>query len=157
MIEQLTGRSYYAEIEERFLSPRGLTLTAPADSRALPGLAAGYMAEDNAFGFPRKTITAKGELAWHPGFEWTGGGLVSNSRDLALWGSALFGGRAMAGPYLDEMLKSVRISPDTPDIQYGAGVGVYHQPVRPGLRSWRGGYPGTVPVSYTHLTLPTKA
>jgi len=143
VIEQLTGRSYYAEIEERFLSPRGLTLTAPADSRALPGLAAGYMAEDNAFGFPRKTITAKGELAWHPGFEWTGGGLVSNSRDLALWGSALFGGRAMAGPYLDEMLKSVRISPDTPDIQYGAGVGVYRtSPFGPvyGHGGWIPGY-----------------
>ena len=27
-----------------------------------------------------------GVMAWHPGFEWTGGGLVSNSGDLALWG-----------------------------------------------------------------------
>lgn len=143
VIEQFTGRSYYAEIDERFLSPLGLTLTAPADSRALPGLAAGYMAEDNAFGFPRKTTTAKGELAWHPGFEWTGGGLVSNSRDLALWGSALFGGRAMPGSYLDEMLKSVPISPDTPDIRYGAGVGVYrNSPFGPvyGHGGWIPGY-----------------
>jgi D-alanyl-D-alanine carboxypeptidase len=143
VIEQLTGRSYYAEIDKRFLSPLGLTLTAPADSRALPGLAAGYMAEDNAFGFPRKTTTAKSELAWHPGFEWTGGGLVSNSRDLALWGSALFGGRAMAGPYLDKMLKSVPTGPDTPDIQYGAGVGIYRtSPFGPvyGHGGWIPGY-----------------
>ncbi len=143
VIEQLTRRGYYAEVDARFLSPLGLTLTAPADSRALPGLVAGYMAEDNAFGLPRKTITAKGELAWHPGFEWTGGGLVSNSRDLALWGSVLFGGRAMPGPYLDELLKSVPISPDTHDIQYGAGVGVYRtSPFGPvyGHGGWIPGY-----------------
>lgn len=124
VIEKATGRSYYDEIKERFLTPLGLTLTTPADRRFLPGLAAGYMAADNAFGFPRKTTTADGAMVWHPGLEWTGGGLVSNSRDLALWGTALFGGNAMSGSYLDELLNSVPISPDTPDIQYGAGVGV---------------------------------
>ncbi len=143
VIEQVTGRNCYAEIDARFLSPLGLTLTAPADRRALPGLAAGYMAEDNAFRLPRKTITANGELAWHPGFEWTGGGLVSNSRDLALWGSVLFGGRAMPGPYLDELLKSVPINPDAHDIQYGAGVGVHRtSPFGPvyGHGGWIPGY-----------------
>ncbi len=124
VIEKATGRSYYDEIKERFLTPLGLTLTTPADRRFLPGLGAGYMAADNAFGFPRKTTTADGAMVWHPGLEWTGGGLVSNSRDLALWGTALFGGNAMSGSYLDELLNSVPISPDTPDIQYGAGVGV---------------------------------
>jgi D-alanyl-D-alanine carboxypeptidase len=125
VIEKAIGKSYYDEIKERFLTPLGLTLTAPADRRFLPGLAAGYMTADNSFGFPRKTTTADGAMVWHPGLEWTGGGLVSNSRDLALWGTALFGGNAMSGSYLDELLNSVPISPDTPDIQYGAGVGIY--------------------------------
>jgi len=62
VIEKATGRSYYDEIKERFLTPLGLTLTAPADRRFLPGLAAGYMAADNAFGFPRKTTTLKNDL-----------------------------------------------------------------------------------------------
>ncbi|MBC2709949.1 MAG: beta-lactamase family protein [Desulfosarcina sp.] len=127
VIEKATGRSYYDEIKERFLTPLGLTLTAPADRRFLPGLAAGYMAADNAFGFPRKTTTADGAMVWHPGLEWAGGGLVSNSRDLALWGSALFGGRAMQGDYLDALLQSVPVNPDTPDIRYGAGVGIYRK------------------------------
>jgi D-alanyl-D-alanine carboxypeptidase len=143
VIEKAAGRSYYDEIKERFLTPLGLTLTAPADSRFLTGLAAGYMAADNAFGFPRKTTTADGAMVWHPGLEWTGGGLVSNSRDLALWGTALFGGNAMSGPYLDELLNSVPISPDTSDIQYGAGVGIYRTgPFGPvyGHGGWIPGY-----------------
>jgi len=64
-------------------------------------------------------------MVWHPGIEWTGGGLVSNSRDLVLWGKALFEGHAMSAPYLAELLKSVPINPGTPDIQYGLGVAIY--------------------------------
>ena len=143
VIEAATGRGCYDEIKERFLTPLDLALTTPADRRSLPGLAAGYMATDNAFGFPQKTITADGILAWHPGLEWTGGGFVSNSRDLARWGAALFGGNAMSGSYLDDLLDSIPISPDTSDIQYGAGVAVYRTgPFGPvyGHGGWIPGY-----------------
>lgn len=125
VIEKATQKSYYTVITERFLTPLGLTQTTPADRRYLSGLAAGYTSTDNAFGLPRKTTTTQGEMVWHPGFEWTGGGLVSNSRDLALWGSALFAGHAMSSTYLKELLNSVPICPETPDIRYGAGVGIY--------------------------------
>lgn len=63
------------------------------------------MPADNPFGLPPKTTTADGVMVWHPGFEWTGGGLVSNARDLAVWGAALFGGQAMPGDYLDDLLQ----------------------------------------------------
>jgi D-alanyl-D-alanine carboxypeptidase len=125
VIEKATGRSYYKEITERFLKPLGLSLTAPADHRLLPGLAAGYTATGNPFGFPRKTIRSDGTMQWHPGFEWTGGGLVSNSRDLAMWGAALFQERAMSGRYLADLVESVPVSADSPDIRYGAGVAIY--------------------------------
>jgi D-alanyl-D-alanine carboxypeptidase len=125
VIEKVTGRSYYTEIKQRFLKPLGLHLTAPADRRMLPGLAAGYMATSNPFGLPRKTTRTVGTLQWHPGFEWTGGGLVSNSRDLAIWGAALFQERAMSGRYLVDLLNSVPVSADSPDIRYGTGVAVY--------------------------------
>jgi D-alanyl-D-alanine carboxypeptidase len=125
VIEAATGRGCFDEIKERFLTPLALAMTTQADRRSLPGLAAGYMPADNAFGFPQKTITADSNLAWHPGLEWTGGGLVSSSLDLGRWGAALFGGNAMPGSYLDDLLDSIPISPDTPDIQYGAGVAVY--------------------------------
>jgi len=124
IIEQATGRSYYEIIEERFLNPLNLRLTSPSNTRTLPRLAAGYAAE-NAFGFPKKTTTADGEMAWHPGIEWTGGGLVSTSEDLARWGAALFGGRALSKTALERLLHSSPIDSASPDIHYGMGIAIY--------------------------------
>jgi len=143
VIEEATKKSYYDLIKTRFLGPLGLTLTGPADRRILPGLAAGYMAVNNAFGFPRKTTKADGSMVWHPGLEWTGGGLVSNSRDLVLWGSELFRGHAMPGPYLDVLLNADPISADRPDVSYGAGVVIHRRgPFGPvyGHDGWIPGY-----------------
>jgi D-alanyl-D-alanine carboxypeptidase len=64
-------------------------------------------------------------LAWNPAIEWTGGGLVSNSLDLAKWAKALFEGRAMNGPYLDDLLREIPISAEVDDVSFGAGVGIH--------------------------------
>ncbi len=125
VIEAVTGNTCYDEITSRFLTPLGLTLTTPSNRRFLPGLASGYMAADNLFGFPPKTTSSDGTMLWNPAFEYTGGGLVSNSLDLARWGAALFGGKAMPGAYLEELLNAVPIDRDTTDIRYGAGVAIY--------------------------------
>lgn len=124
IIEQATGRDYYEIIEERFLIPLDLRFTSPSNTRNLPGLAPGYAAE-NAFGFPQKTTTSEGVMIWHPGIEWTGGGLASTSGDLATWGASLFGGKALSKAGLDLLLDSDPIDPTTPGIQYGMGVAIY--------------------------------
>lgn len=124
VIEQATGRDYYEIIEERFLIPLDLRLTSPSNTRVLPGLASGYAAE-NAFGFPHKTTTSEGVMVWHPGIEWTGGGLVSTSGDLATWAASLFGEKALSKAGLDLLLDSNPITPDTPDIHYGMGVAIH--------------------------------
>ena len=123
IIEEATGRSYYNLVQERFLSPLGLEHTRPSNSRTLPGLAAGYSA-DNPFGWPKKTLTPYGTLARHPGMEWTGGGLVSTAGDPARWGAALFGGKALPEIALAQMLNRLPIDPDRPDVGYGMGVAV---------------------------------
>lgn len=125
VIEAATGNPCYDEIRDRFLTPLGLTLTTPSDRRFLPGLASGYMAADNPFGFPLKTTSPDGSMYWNPAFEWAGGGLVNNSLDLARWGAALFGGTAIPGDYQEELLRAVPVSRDTVDIRYGAGVAIY--------------------------------
>lgn len=143
VIEEVTGRSYYEEIRERFLTPLDLLLTTPSDQRLLTGIAAGYMGAENSFGFPQKTLQADGSMIWHPGFEWTGGGLVSNSGDLARWGALLFGGNAMAGDYLTELLRGIPVSPEDSDIYYGSGVAIYRSgPFGPvyGHGGWIPGY-----------------
>lgn len=124
IIEAATGHTYYEEVGRRFLNPLGLILTSPSDRFELPGLASGYMAADNMFGLPGKTTVRPGVMAWHPGIEWTGGGLVSNPGDLVKWAQALYNGLAMTGPYVETLLQSVPVSPDTPDIRYGLGVAI---------------------------------
>lgn len=124
VVEEVIGHSWYDEVRERFLKPLGLSDTSAADRRALDRLAAGYMRADNPFGLPSRTLDENGHLYWHPGVEWTGGGLVSTSRDLAHWGAALFSGKAISGEYLPELFNSVAIYPKVTDARYGAGVAI---------------------------------
>ncbi len=120
IIETATGRSYYEEVTERFLRPVGLDDTAPSERRLLPGLAAGYVSPENPFGLQPKTTVAPGIMGWNPAIEWTGGGLASTSRDLAVWAKALF-----EGPLADSVLTSAPISPDVPGLGYGLGVAIH--------------------------------
>ena len=143
IIEAVTGRPCFDQIQERFLTPLRLLDTFSADHRDLDRLAPGYMRPDNLFRFPVKTLDPDGRLHWHPAVEWTGGGLVSTSRDLARWGSALFAGEAMTGNYLTELLNAVVVDPDLSDIRYGTGVAVYSSgPFGPvyGHAGWIPGY-----------------
>jgi len=144
VIEAASGRSYYDLVSERFLNPLGLADTRPSNIRMLDGLAAGYVAEDNPFGLPPRTMDAQGTLLWDPAMEWTGGGLVSTSSDLAAWGQALFTGRAMDVPYLNRLLNGIPVSPDAPDILYGAGVAIYSQTSRGPVYGHGGWIPGYV-------------
>ena len=125
VVEEATGRGLYDVILERFLVPLRLGLTTPSDRRILPGLAAGYLPQDNPFGLPRKTTLAPGVMAWDPGVEWAGGGLAGNPADLVVWARELYQGRAMEGDYLPELLRSVPVDPDHPEVRYGAGVAIY--------------------------------
>lgn len=144
VIEHAGGAAYYDLVEERFLTPLGLTATSPSDTPTLPGLAAGYVGEDNPFGLPQRTMDDAGRLLWDPAMEWTGGGLVSTSRDLAVWGHALFADAAMEAPYLDRLLDGVPVSSDAPGIFYGAGVAIYADTPRGPVYGHGGWIPGYV-------------
>jgi len=125
VIESATERDFYDLVEDRFLRPLALDHTSPSTSPMLPGLAVGYTFEANPFALPPRTMDADGALLWNPNIEWTGGGFVSTSHDLAIWGHALFSGAALRTPYLDRLLDAVLIDPDAPGILYGSGVSIY--------------------------------
>ncbi len=120
IIERAGGATYYDQARRRFLEPLQLKLTEPADHRDIPNLAAGYLSPDNPFGLPEK-ITANGMLRYNPATEWTGGGMVSNPQDLVRWAKALYEGRALGKPYLDELLATDAKDKDKPS-KYGLGV-----------------------------------
>lgn len=144
VIEQASGAASHDLVRERFLTPLGLTATTPSEAPTLPGLAAGYVGEDNRFGLPPRTMDDAGRLLWDPAMEWAGGGLVSASCDLAVWGQAFFGGTAMEAPYLDLLLDGVPVSPDAPGILYGAGVAIYADTPRGPVYGHGGWIPGYV-------------
>jgi D-alanyl-D-alanine carboxypeptidase len=144
VIEESTGNRYYDEVTRRFIEPLSLQLTSPSDRRELPGLASAYTSANNPFGLPEKIMLGTHTLAWHPGIEWTGGGLVSNARDLAAWARALFEGAAMEHDYLDDLLRSVPQDPQIPERRYGAGVAIYESAEEGPIYGHAGWVPGYV-------------
>ncbi len=141
VIEAVTGSSYYEELERRFLKPLKLDMTNPSDRMVLPGLVAGYAAQNNVFGLPGKTVDESGILVWNPVVEWTGGGLVSTSHDLAIWAKLLYEGHAMQSDYLTDLFQSVPTSNDESKVRYGAGVLIEQED----SLSQRWGHGGVIP------------
>ncbi|MEZ5937435.1 MAG: serine hydrolase domain-containing protein [Hyphomonadaceae bacterium] len=144
VVEQATRRSYYDVLQERLLDPLKLDASHPSNTRAIPGLAVGYVDAGNGFGLPTRSMGPDGVLVWDPSTEWTGGGLVSTSGDLARWGDALFGGEALPAPYLDRLLDAVPVSADDPGVSYGAGVAIYADTPRGPVYGHAGWIPGYV-------------
>ncbi|WP_300533520.1 serine hydrolase [uncultured Mameliella sp.] len=142
-IEAATGEDVFDLARDRFLTPLRLRSTDPSLEPRIDGLAVGYTDEGNLFGLRPRTMDRNGHLAWNPVVEWTGGGFVSTSSDLAVWGRDLFSGRAMDRPYIDDLLDGVPVHPDMPDVLYGSGVAVYQTgPFGPvyGHGGWIPGY-----------------
>lgn len=123
IIERAGGASYYDQVRRRFIEPLKLTRTEPADRRDLANLAAGYLAADNPFRLPQKITTAAGVMRYNPATEWTGGGLVSNPQDLVRWAKALYEGRALEKPYVEELVAADPLD-EGKEHWYGLGVSV---------------------------------
>jgi len=146
IIEAVTGRDYETELRERFLKPLDLSQTAPAEGRRFDRLASGYIRGEAPFGLPAK-IAEGGVLAYNPATEWTGGGLITNARDLARWAWRLYAGAAMPGDYRGELLDGVPKDASQQArygerVRYGLGVTIQQTPLGPayGHRGWTPGY-----------------
>lgn len=146
IIEAVTRNRYYDELNRRFLQTLKLDRTTPANRNHLQGLVSGYINGESLFGLPPKVVQNH-RLVYNPATEWTGGGLVTNSRDLAYWAKVLYQGRAMEGDYLDELLDSVpkdstQKSRFGPEVSYGLGVTIRETPLGKayGHRGWTPGY-----------------
>ena len=98
IVERATGRTLYDEIAERILRPLKLDRTIPANSRTLPEVANGYLAN--------KPVIVGGKFIANPQWEWAGGGFASTAEDLARWAWALYGGDVLQKDSLAEMLHS---------------------------------------------------
>jgi D-alanyl-D-alanine carboxypeptidase len=146
IIERVTGRPLYEEVERRVLRPLALANTVPSDSRRINGLAQGYAGPANPFGGTDAMIAPDGRFAINPQFEWAGGGFASTAGDLARWGKALYEGRAFPRALLDTALVAVPAPMLGREAKYGLGVIVRPTPL--GI-TW--GHSGYMPGYLTEL------
>jgi D-alanyl-D-alanine carboxypeptidase len=147
IIERATNKDFYEVVYHYFINPLMLDNTSPSNRIDLEGLASGYLAPDNDFGLPAKTTDTPGILKWHPGIEWTGGGFISNSHDLAKWFSYLFSPTSDFNYIGKEMIGSVPMN--SRDSLKSSGLGVFIQKGTPfgityGHSGWIPGYRSNV-------------
>lgn len=126
LLEKITGKTYYALLEEQILGPLGLEKTYPSDKSNLPGLTQGYIGSQNILGLPRNKTVQDGRYAINPQFEWTGGGLVTNAEDLARWMYRLQRGEFLGNRMLQEMRLPAAFGSGLPaETGYGLGCFVW--------------------------------
>jgi len=121
IMEKVTGKKFYDLARDRVLKPLKLTNTLPSDSRMIKGLIQGYAGADNPFG-GKDAVIENGKFSINPQFEWTGGGYVSTSEDLARWAKMMYEGKAFSPSLLPEMLNGVSAPMHGRDAKYGLGV-----------------------------------
>ncbi|MEU8773532.1 serine hydrolase domain-containing protein [Streptomyces sp. NPDC048606] len=116
LVEKVTGRSFTEELRRRILEPLGMTGTvAPGASPEMP--------EPHHHGYYRyedagreRTIDVTRQ---NPSWVGAGGDMISTTRDLHTYFSALMGGRLLPAGLLAEMR--------TPEPTVGYGLGVFAQ------------------------------
>lgn len=138
-IEQATGTPYYETARAFFLDPLGLVLTSPSNVRRIPGLVQGYANGQNPLLQGQKMIGADGQLTYQPSVEFTAGGFVTNSGDLARWARALYSGRVLS----QDSVASMVARPAT-DTVIDKGLAYYGLGVRVSAAS------NDMPASYGH-------
>lgn len=116
------------EIVRRLLYPHGLVLTGPQDGIWHAGLAQGYFPEQSGYAEVFDTALEAGLYRFNPLGEWTGGGFISNSMELARWAKILFEGSAFDRPYLDDMIGLTNTYSLDQGFEYGIGAVVERNP-----------------------------
>ncbi|MEU9045513.1 MULTISPECIES: serine hydrolase domain-containing protein [unclassified Kitasatospora] len=126
VIEAVTGRTFAEELQRLILGPLGMTGTvAPGTSPEIP--------EPHNHGYYRyeedgqeKTV----DITRHnPTWVAAGGDMISTTRDLHTYFSALMGGRLLPTGQPVDLLAEMR----TPEATVGYGLGVFAQDLGPGV------------------------
>ena len=140
IIEKITHKPLYDQVREQILRPLKLNDTIPSTNRTLPGLVQGYSMPNSPFGFTGPMIR-DGKFVINPQAEWTGGGFLSTSTDLARWAWLLYQGKAFDKSMLPVMEAGVPARTGKSD-EYGLGAQIRHTPygITYGHGGWFPGY-----------------
>ena len=128
IIEKVTGRKFYNEVNKRFLRPLKLSDTIPQDGPRLKGVVQGYAGQNNPFG-GTDAMMINGNFTINPQFEWTGGGYASTALDLARWAKMIYEGKAFSSDLLPQVLDGVPAPILGRETRYGLGVIIRKTPL----------------------------
>ncbi|MCP4154629.1 MAG: beta-lactamase family protein [bacterium] len=120
IIERVSGKSYYYELNRRILTPHKLTDILPADKPDLKGLIPCYTG--NKLPPPFKVVV-NGSCLVSPQFEWTGGGLYCTSEHLARFFKLLLEGKIVS-PKCLELMKTAHDEKTGELAETGYGFGL---------------------------------
>lgn len=127
LIERVTGHTYAREVSDRILRPLGLRSTyfPGADPRIRGPHNRGYQ----VFAAPGGGVELRDVTVWGPTDGWAAGDIISTTADLERFTTALFGGRVVRGPLLEEMFTlpdaSVRTHGSGEPARFSAGLSVF--------------------------------
>ncbi|MEU0621290.1 serine hydrolase domain-containing protein [Streptomyces rubiginosohelvolus] len=115
LVERVTGHTYEREVADRILRPLGLRSTyfPGADPEIRGPHNRGYQ----VFPAPGGGVELRDVTVWGPTDGWAAGDIISTTADLERFITALFGGRVVRGPLLEEMFTL----PDAKVRTYGSG------------------------------------
>ncbi|MFI1784220.1 serine hydrolase domain-containing protein [Streptomyces rubiginosohelvolus] len=115
LVERVTGHTYEREVGDRILGPLGLRSTyfPGADPEIRGPHNRGYQ----VFAAPGGGAELRDVTVWGPTDGWAAGDIISTTADLERFTTALFGGRVVRGPLLEEMFTL----PDARVRTYGSG------------------------------------
>lgn len=125
LIEQLSQEAYYEMLFSRILDPENLRFTHAAIRRDLEDLPQGYSELPEMFRIPPRVVE-NGNYVFNPQMEWTGGGLVSRTSDLAKWARIYYSGSLFSSSLQQEIItpSSQGTDLDT-NMSYGMGSFIY--------------------------------
>lgn len=120
IVEKVTGKKYLELVRKWFIEPLKLKRTHP-QRRKDKRLVQGYAGAGNDFTGTDEVIR-DGRFVINPEFEWTGGGMASNSLDLARWATYLYDGTVVGPGLRPAVLDGVPAPMLGRETKYGLGV-----------------------------------
>lgn len=125
LIEKITGKSVYENVKGNITEKFNLEGTIPADRIELPNLAVGYSQLDSSFYLP-KEIVRDGKVVFNPQLEYTGGGYINTTHDLARWAKVLYEEKIFSDSLYQKMLTPIDVTKNISEgLSYGMGAFIY--------------------------------